>query len=87
MQYVIKCGNYYFQKDHSKVIVFDDEREAYSFKDAFYNMCPQLAAPTMMMSFGNSNIMQEIEDCKNITKVIPLPDVFDRPTINYNTMK
>ena len=84
--YVIKCGNYYFQKDHSKVIVFEDEKDAYSFKDTFYQMSVTHFATPMMM-FGDNSILKDIEECKKITKVIPIPENFDRQTVNYNTMR
>ena len=89
MQYVIKDTangyDYYFQKNHNKVIVFDTEIEAREFMDQFFEYARLQAQP--MTFFGNFDIVDQINKHYKETKIIPLPDNFNRDIIYYKDMR
>lgn len=89
MQYVIKDTangyDYYFQKNHSKVIVFDTEIEAREFMEQFFGYAESQAQP--MMFFGNTDIIDQINKHYKETKIIPLPENLNRDIIYYKDMR
>jgi hypothetical protein len=88
MQYVIKDTangyDYYFQKNHSKVIIFDDIQEAKKFISDFYNYAFMQAQP--MAIFGDGSIVDDVNKHRSMTKVIEKPSDLNRETINYRDM-
>ena len=87
MQFIIEQTNLkkYFCKDHTKVIVFDSEQDAYAFAQNFYNY----AMPEAMMSAfnGDPTLVQSVMSSSDKWKVIPLPADFKAETINYSEIK
>lgn len=76
--------DYYFQKNHNKVIIFDTEVEAREFIEQFFVYARQHANP--MIFFGDLTI-DEINDHYNKTTIVPLPDNFNRNIIYYRDMR
>lgn len=76
--------DYYFQKNHNKVIVFDTEIEAREFIEQFFDYAKHRANP--MIFFGDLT-MDEINDHYNKTTIIPLPDNLNRNVIYYRDMR
>jgi len=75
--------DYYFQKNHNKVIVFDTEIEAREFMEQFFGYAQSHAQP--MMFFGDLTI-DELNNHYNKTTVVPLPENFNRNIIYYRDM-
>lgn len=85
MQYVIKNTangyDYYFQKNHCKVIIFDSQQEAEKFMKDFYNFSLMQAQP--MAIFGDTELIDEINRHIPLTRVIEKPSDLNRETINF----
>ena len=73
--------NIYFMKEHKKVIVFDNDRDAYNFIEAFFNFAMMETMSTN--PFEVINIMQE----KQFITVEELPQDFKSETINFSELK
>jgi hypothetical protein len=88
-QYVIKDTangyDYYYQTNHSKVIIFDTMPEAFKFIEDFYNFATMQAQAIVF--FGDEGIIDEIRRHRPLTTVEEIPENFNRETINFRDMR
>jgi hypothetical protein len=88
-QYVIKDTangyDYYYQKNHSKVIIFDTMPEAFKFIEDFYNFATMQAQAIVF--FGDEGIIDDIRRHRPLTTVEEIPENFNRETINFRDMR
>lgn len=73
--------NQYFRKESSKVIVFDNPQEASAFANAFYNFAIMHAMRL------DPQLVFEVMDAMQTTKVEELPAEYDFEIINFNDLK
>ena len=89
MQYIIKDTangyDYYFQKNHHNVIVFDSEQEAGKFINDFYQFSGMQAQG--MAFFGDDTIFEDIRRHQSMTEIVELPENFNRDKIYFRDMR
>ena len=75
--------NYDWKYKHNKVIVFDSDHDAYNYLAQFEQFAMMQAMPTV---FTDPEFLPMVKDTLHNTKVIPLPDNYDKETINFSEM-
>ena len=72
-------------KDHSKIIIFDNQREASAFADAFFNYAmAQVMSPMSRIDMG---LIGEVMSARMQTQVEELPSSSEMETVNFNDLK
>lgn len=72
--------NYDWKYQHNKVIVFDSDYDAYNYLKQFEQFAMMQA---MEAVFTDPSFMSEVQNCLHNTKVIPLPENYDKEIVNY----